>query len=578
MSVFHNEICGNLREVARRRGTEMKLFLKLLSIQLIVVSSAWANVSLKNGNFFIGFKDLHFSGGFELQIDRTYNSKSAHNGFFGFGWGSDYEVYITEMPDRSVVVHENGGGANNRFTVEGKSSPEDVKKSVEMIVAAKQKEGANKEQIEKYRADITNDARMRSDEWQRFWEKGLVKTVPLAVGTRLKSNRFSYQLLTKTKDGYVRNFDNGRVETFDARGRLVRIADKNRNFVVITYDKQGRLATIEDNFNRRLNFTFNNMGKVTKITAAGGKQVTYEYDGHMLLKSKDAAGNAYSYKYSNDGRFNLVEIKYTDGSTLQIGYNPPSKGETVAWQKDQDGTRTEYEYGSDGKGSLHYWTAVTVKSSDGKVISKSKYDYTDKVKPDGEHYTYRLYTEIDGERTETIYNECCGLPLKIVKNGNTTTFEYDMKGHVTKKITPTEVTELSYDAKVNKVSKVVKYSKTNSNKSAQQWATYEYDQRGNLVFAKNSQKKGVRIIYDTVGRIKALVDQDQRRLEFVYNEHSKPVQISDPKVGKINVTYSNNGEIMNVTSSGGRKIAMQVTSAFQNLLDIIRPAGVTLSF
>lgn len=543
---------------------------------LLMAASAEANVSLKNGNFFIAFIDMFFSGGFEPKIERVYNSKSAHNGMFGFGWGSDYEVFCTVAPDGALVVHENGGGARNRFTPNGRVSEEDVKKSVELITAARMKEGLPKDQVEKYRAQLRSDARFRIDEWERFWEKGAVKARDIAVGTALKSNRFSYQVMTRTKTGYVRTFDNGRVETFDNRCKLSRVADKNRNFIRIAYGKDGRIATIEDNFNRRMTFTFNPMGKVVKVTT-DGKTATYAYDGHMLVRSKDSDGHSYQYKYSNDGRFNLVEIKYTDNTTLQIAYNPPAKGETVRMQKDQDGTRTEYEYGNDGPGSLHYWTAVTVKGSDGKQISKAKYDYTDKVKPDGEHYTYRLLTEIDSDRTETYYNECCGLPLKIVRNGDETSFEYDAKGHVTKKITPTEVTELSYDAKVNKVAKVMKYPKSKG-KAGAQWATYQYDRSGNLVFAKNSRKKGVRIVYDTNGRIKALVDQDKRRLEFVYNEHSKPIQIVDPSVGKINVAYTNGGEIKSVTSTGGRKIAMQVTSAFQNLLDIIRPAGVTLSF
>jgi YD repeat-containing protein len=216
------------------------------------------------------------------------------------------------------------------------------------------------------------------------------------------------------------------------------------------------------------------------------------------------------------------------------------------------------------------------KGPDGKEISKSKYEYWEKAKLDGERYTYKLASDVDGDRTETVYNECCGLPLEITRNGEKTTFEYDNKGHVTKKITPTEVTELQYDTRSSKVSMVKKYPKTG--KAKPQWAKYTYDDKGNLTQAENSEAKRVKIVYDHQGRIKALVDQDQRTLQFTYNEASRPVEISDPKVGKIQVQYTNSGDIKKVDSSGGRKIALQVTSAFQNLLDIIRPAGVTLSF
>ena len=47
-------------------------------------------------------------------------------------------------------------------------------------------------------------------------------------------------------------------------------------------------------------------------------------------------------------------------------------------------------------------------------------------------------------------------------------------------------------------------------------------------------------------------------------------------VGQINVSYDNYGNIKRVKSKSGAKMASQVTSAFQALLGIIRPAGVNL--
>ncbi|MBI3543146.1 MAG: RHS repeat protein [Deltaproteobacteria bacterium] len=542
----------------------------------LLAANAFANVSLKNGNFFIGYTDLTHSGGIEPKVERVYNSKSSHDGIFGFGWGSDYEVYLKISADGSVVVHENGGGAQNRFTPPTINASE-VDKAVDEIMAAKLKGGGMSGELaatEKTR--IRNDARYRNDEWERLYDKGLVKARQVTVGATLKSNKFSFQTVTKAADGYVRKFDNGQVQTFDNQGHLTRMADKNGNFMNLAYDKAGHLATIQDSLNRRMTFTFNRFGKVEKVVGENGKVCTYKYSGNELIYSKDADGNVYEYKYSQNGRHNLVEIKYTDGTTMQIGFNPVNQNETVKWVKDRDGSLTEYGYIGDGPGGMNFGTSVATKGPDGKEISKSKYEYWEKAKLDGERYTYKLASDVDGDKTETIYNECCGLPLEITRNGEKTTFEYDAKGHVTKKITPTEVTQLEYDVKSSKVSKVVKAPKTG--KAKPQWAQYAYDDKGNLVQAVNSEGKKVKIVYDHQGRIKALVDQDKRQLQFTYNEASRPVEIADPQVGKIQVQYTNSGDIKKVDSSGGRKIALQVTSAFQNLLDIIRPAGVTLSF
>jgi YD repeat-containing protein len=87
----------------------------------------------------------------------------------------------------------------------------------------------------------------------------------------------------------------------------------------------------------------------------------------------------------------------------------------------------------------------------------------------------------------------------------------------------------------------------------------------------------VKLFYDGSGRIKTLVDQDSRQLNFRYDQGSRPIEIVDPKLGTVRVKYKSSGEIDQVDSTAGRNVAVQVTSAFQNLLEIIRPAGVSFS-
>jgi hypothetical protein len=67
----------------------MKSTSMILAITVLVsASSAFAEVSLKNGNFFTGSKDMLYPGGFEPKIERVYNSKTSHKGDFGNGWGN----------------------------------------------------------------------------------------------------------------------------------------------------------------------------------------------------------------------------------------------------------------------------------------------------------------------------------------------------------------------------------------------------------------------------------------------------------------------------------------------------------
>lgn len=542
------------------------------------VAPAMANVSLKNGNFFIGYTDIVYPGGFEPKIERVYNSKTPYQGIFGWGWGNEYEVYLTVSADGSVVVHEYGGGAENRFSPAAFNGQE-LDGATGMIIGAAQKGGglASADQIAAYKTRLKTDATFRNDEWEKFRREGKLKARELPVNTRLFSNRFSFQYVTRIAGGYFRNFENGRVERFDEAGKLIRIQDKNNNFIDLAYGKDGKVQKLIDNFNRKIFFTFSTGGRVEKIQGENGKEASYRYnDQGELVSSKDVDGNSYTYKYSADKRHNMIEIGYSDKTTMAMSFFGRDKFENIKSVKDRDGTVTDYGYETAANDKGHTSVSVNVKGNDGKSISLSKYEYFVKRKADGEEWTYKMITAVDGDRTETSYNECCGLPLLIKRGDEETAFEYNSRGNVTKKITPTEITELAYDAKVGKVTQVKRFSKINKKQTS--WSQFQYDEKANLVFAKNSENKGVKLFYDQNGRIKSLVDQSRRRIDFKYDANSKPVEISDPSLGTITVSYTNSGEIKKVESTAGRKIAMQVTSAFQNLLDIIRPAGVSLSF
>jgi YD repeat-containing protein len=553
----------------------------LLLLAGAVPGSAFANVSLRNGNFFVGYTDVVYSGGLEPKIERIYNHKTPYNGIFGWGWGNEYEVYLTVSADGSVVVHEYGGGAENRFNPVS-FKQEDLNRAVDEITRVAQASGAvgGGGNVDAYKQRLRTDVYFRNEEWEKFKVAGKLQARTLPVGTQLISNRFSYQWITRTENGYLRSNENGKIETFEeikGRGRLVKVADKAGNFLQFSYMKDGKLEKMVDNLNRKMFFSYNSAGKVERIQGESGKEATYKYNelGELIF-AKNVDGKAFSYKYTSDRRHNLAEITYGDKTTLQISYHPLDRNENVKSVKDRDGTLTTYAYEGDKADRSKSTVTVAVTSAQGKPVSSSSYEYFVKNKADGEEWTYKMVTTLDGDRTETTYNECCGLPILIKRGSEETSFQYDRKGHVIKKTTPTEVTELAYDEKAGKVSKVTRFSKL-TNKVVN-WSEFKYDGKGNLQFARNSENKKVNLIYDQSGRIAVMVDQNGRKINFKYNEDSKPVEISDPAVGTITVQYYNSGEIKKVESSAGRKIALQVTSAFQNLLDIVRPAGVSLSF
>lgn len=563
----------------------------LAATALALAPCGSAEVSLKNGNFFIGTKDVVLPGGFEPTIERVYNSKTSFKGIFGYGWGTEYEMYLETEGDGSVLLHEYGGGADNLF-VPPAMSQEELNAAVDSIAAVAKAQGdvGGDENLAAYRKRLLTDASFRQGQWSTYVKKSLLKPAVLAPGTKLLSNRFSYQVITVLRDGYRRDFDNGRVELFRQDGKLRQIADKNGNYISFSYDVPGQIA-IRDNYGRTIILNLNERGLVTRVDVSDGRSAQYRYnDWDELIYTADVDGHVYQYEYDAGRRHNMTKITYSDKTTLEISYYPREQFENVHTIKDRDGTLTEYGYDIDKNDPRHYTVSVKVSETteentqQRKTISTSSYEYFNKAKADGEEYTAEMVTTIDGDRTDTTYN-LDGLPVKIQTSEGTTTFAYDAREHVILKTTPTEKTELAYDAVVNKVT-WVRTTDLSSGKVTSE-SKFTYDAKGNLLTA-SSGDAAVALKYDTNGRIAELDPNSGGDIAFAYNDNSKPIRITvlahKGEDGKpvaeqsITVTYSSNGEIEKVDSPAGRPAALAVTAAFQSLLDIIRPAGVSLSF
>ena len=540
----------------------MRLF-KAFLVLLLLPTLAWSGVNLKNGNFYISYTDIIVpGGGNDLEIVRTYNSKSTEKGWFGFGWGSDFETYLSIGADGSVVVHENGSGALTRFTPKETVDAEAASKKI--IEAMRKKTTISAQVAESLVEKLKNDAELR----QAYGRKFNV-TAELAAGTKLFSNTRGIQELHVVKDGYKRVFNDGKVELFNKDGKLSKITNKYGYAIEFVYDG-GILKSIKNSQAKQLFFDWYADGKVKHVWSAGDKKTFYKYKGDDLVESTDVGGNKFVYSY--DTNHNLTSIGYNDDSKMQIKYT--AKTQFVEEIVSRNGESTKYEYGSNPKNpEYHYWTVVKKKGVTGKEVA-NRYEYEIKTRPDGSDYTYRILTEINGLKTETFYTECCSLPSKIIRGDRVTTFDYHDNGLLKKKESNNgEFVKLEYHKEFNKITKV------NSNKG---WTEFEYDKSGNLSKAVNNDGMSVALVYDRHGRITKMLDHnkktnERRALSFKYNAQGKPVEIAMDKVGKINVSYDNCGEIKKVESKAGHKMALQVTQAFQSLLSIVKPAGVNLN-
>ncbi len=556
-----------------------KISVFLLAFLSVTAAHARADVSLRNGNFFITLRDISYPGGLEPRIERVYNSKSDYMGMFGYSWGTKYEVNLIQDSDGSLVITEFGGGATVRFVPKNLTAGAGIPEILEAAKKAGMISGSKS--IEDFRKRLTEDYAFRAKNYGALMNKGLLPRNTVAEGTQFTSRQFQYQYVTKVKGGYTRVMEEGTVQKFNEAGKLVQLMDRNKNFINLSYDKAGHLVQLVDNQNRKMNFSYNVHGHVESIKGESGKHADFKYNKEgFLVYSRDDAGVENTFKYTTDEFRNITEIgfpgqKNDKGRPKQmvITYYGRDKKSSVKSVTNPDGSMNEYEYLTDLNSPSYYAVRVIAKDAGGAKISDSKYEYYSKVKPGGEDVTTKMVTTVDGEATETLYDEKLGFPVKITSSGRVTTMEYDPKGRMVKKVTPFETTELTYDQKVGKVSRVVKKLKSGNVR----WSEFQWDPAtANLLTAKNSDKKQVKLVYDTQGRIRALVDGAKHTITFKYNELSKPVEIADAKLGVVKFKYKNSGEVDKIESNGGASVSAEIMRALQTLIDITAPAGVSM--
>jgi YD repeat-containing protein len=546
-----------------------------LAVLLAAPALAAATVTLKNGNYYVSYVDAAFPGGFEPKIERVYNSKTPFKGVFGWGWGWDLEVYLSAEADGSVTVHEYGGGAEVSFTVPAEGTLELETAIEDLSRATARKRGLAGAALEAYRTRLREDAMFRRDEWAARVREGELRSRDVPVGVRLSSRRFSYQWLLRMPGGWLRALDDGRRQRFDARGRLERVSDANGNFIELSYGANEKPEALVDNFGRSIRLEYGARKLVSRAVADDGRghvrEASYLYNASdELVTSVDTDGNRHRYEY--DDRHNLRRIGYADGTDLSVAYFTRSRHENVRLVKDTDGSVTRYAYDTDPRDPGHRTIAVDEYGREGDVLSQATWEYFNRRRANGAEWLWRMVQTRDERRHETTYHERCGEPVEIVRDGERGTFEYDEQCRLTRKETPTEVTELAYAA-VGKVSRVVRRSADEPGIVRQ--VDFEYDDRGNLLRASNSDGQRVALTYDATGRI-ATVRLDEKVAGFEYDHNSKPVRITLTGGKEIRVRYSPGGEIEKVESPGGPASSLEVISVIQTLTEIVRPAGVSL--
>ncbi|GAA4282172.1 DUF6531 domain-containing protein [Gaetbulibacter aestuarii] len=556
---------------------KLKQFSTLVFTFLALHLTAFAGVNLKNGNFYISYTDLSQISPYTAfkDITRTYNSKATRIGLFGYGWGVEFQTHLYAYPDGTVVIQEHGSGGRTMYTSQF-ATDDMLEDMIDQIIDAEIEDGAldyNPDAILERRKKLTENAALRSVYWDKYVKKGLLEPFyGMPEGMQWDSFQRGNQRLEKTGFGFER-VSGREIEQFDNDGNLILKDNGNGVFTKLEYI-ENRITKMINADGSEVYFKTNADGFIIELSSSVNDNVSvFKYDGQDLVYSKDVEGNIYGFEYDN--HHNLIKIIYNldrqEGvkeDAMIMEYSP--KTYYISKIIDRNGDITEYNYlvfyKEDGSvDDDHYGTEVTKRGFNGQPL-KNSYEYFIGVKRDGNRFTQKIKTTINGITTETTYDDLCNVPTLIIRGNRSTAFKYNNRCLLTYKATNYDTITMRYHPKLEKIV----YVKNNNGETE-----FEYSDDGDLTYAKKGDN-WVRLIYNENGKISKM-EQEKNSLIFTYNDIGKPIKIEMEEVGAIKVEYDKYGEITRVSSDEGSNISLKVTQAFQNLLALVKPAGVNLN-
>ena len=497
---------GSFLFIERSRMKTMRLkFIWCLSLLVgsILASYAQANVSIRNGNFFVGYTDVLHSGGMELRVERVYNSKAGFKGIFGSGWGSDFDTHLTISADGAVILHEYGGGAENRFESPALDVAE-LERAVEALLLAARSTNVvtDEDAAQLYRRRLREDAGFRNDEWEKFRRQGLMAARELAAGAKLNSVEFGGQFLTRVEGGYRRVKNSGMIEFFDEAGHLRRRSDTGGNFFEFEYDAAGRLSRAADEQGNRIWFDFNTKGLLTAARDDKGRRAVYRYsDNDRLVYSRDTDGNAYEHRYDDRGK--MTQILYADGTSMEMSYSGQPY-EDIRSVKERDGTRFSYGYRLVNENRDHLSVAVT-KQLPGQARRSMTYEYFEGRKASGALWTERAICTASKRREERRYS-ADGTHTIILRAEGQTRYDFDAQNRVRRREAPSEILEVDYAPDTTQILEARFQDKVHSDRTRRH--RFTYDGEGNLISAKTSDGLEIEFVQGEKGLLKEVVMQN----------------------------------------------------------------------
>ena len=392
----------------------------------------------------------------------------------------------------------------------------------------------------------------------------------LSVTDSAKNVIATYEYYASTEHALTRATDGNGMSTayaYDEIERIVSIASADGT-TTLAYGTAGEVTLTNGDAQITLYYAPN--GNIAKITDnVTGKVYSYSYNANgEFVSGKDSDGNALTSQFTFAGQeidvcytgvdfsnlaFNAVyntninSNHYTvDGITYYktdkagnilrqndtsdeyyvAGYD--ANGNIVSYEYLKDGVTTTYTFNKDGSVSIseddpsQYFVIDGIKyfrkDMEGNVLGQYDTDVD----------SYTMGYDADGNRVF----------YASTRNGETTSYQYDVAGNMVSMTNADGTTAYTYDADGNKVSE-----------TAPNGTLYRYDANGNLTSRTDAEGKVTTYTYDENGNIASITSDGMTAL-YDYDADGNLAGYTDERGNVYAYTYDTEGRQTSVTING----------------------------
>lgn len=521
---------------------------------------------MKNFNYSIIFTDFLVSGSvFDMSIQRTYNSRTLHNGIFGFGWCSDFETSLNVTPDGSIRIKECGGGLHRVYsTVDWNIKI--MHEKIDKIISI-EKELLPDKPIE-YFTNLRDELLYDEMAYESYAKKlGIIGHIKKGIRYYNKGRLDEY--VTYTGRHYIRTLPNDTFQRFDLNGNLLGKYDLQNNELNIEYIG-GKISSITNSSNQTLLFRYDSNGRINKIVGPKNKIASYSFEGANLVESRDFQGDVVVYSY--DDLHNLERVGHPDNTFEEITYDQDR--DWVTSFTNRNGCTEKYSARKSKSDPLNHYWAEMEKECNGQIVDSSLFEFIHLTDETGRTWLSEAKTLThDGVLNKTKFHPIFGKVIEKISDSYRTTYSYDPAGRLRSKKSNFLVEDFRYDNICKKLSHASKKYRFNDGEISRSQLTFFYYDKKKCALESAITNKGkkLKLGYTSKGQISQISVNDGPAANIEYDsQHGKPSIISISGIGKLRTTYYEDGSIKE-TNSDNPNMALKVANIFNQFNEIIEP-------